>query len=120
MFGFSADLRIRTRDQFQQVYQRRQRLFSPLFILYQLPNSLSFPRLGVVVSKRNVRFAVNRNVIKRIAKEHFRLKQKVLRQLDIVIVARQEANKATREELHQCIDQLLTQLLTSPSKRSEG
>lgn len=40
--------------------------------LYRLVNGLSYPRLAVVVAKRYVRLAVERNLLRRLVKERFR------------------------------------------------
>jgi ribonuclease P protein component len=58
-------------------------------VLLARPNNEEYARLGVVVSKKNVRLAVNRNRVKRIVRESFRLKQSELAGFDIVIIAKQ-------------------------------
>jgi len=64
----------------------------------------------VITSKRNIRFAVRRNVAKRVAREAFRVRQGQLAGKDIVVVAQKQANLATKSELHQCLEKLFTKL----------
>ncbi len=52
------------------------------------PNELTGPRLGLVVSKRVSVKAVERNRIKRLIRESFRLTQGELGPLDVVVIAR--------------------------------
>lgn len=52
------------------------------------PNERGYPRLAVVVSKRNVAEAVSRNYIKRVVREIFRQNQGRLCASDLVILVR--------------------------------
>lgn len=110
-FGFSKHLRVRTKAQYQQVFGERQRIFTPYYIVYHRDNQETHGRLGIVVSKRNARSAVTRNKVKRVAREWFRLQQDALKGIDLVLVARSHAAKATHEELHQCLEKLTSKLL---------
>lgn len=58
-------------------------------VVLATPNTEGYARLGLVVSKKNVRLAVNRNRVKRIVRESFRLKQSKLTAFDIVVIAKQ-------------------------------
>lgn len=52
---------------------------------------MGHPRIGLAIAKKIIRKAVHRNVIKRVARESFRLQQQTLGGLDIVVLARKEA-----------------------------
>lgn len=64
------------------------------------PNALGHPRLGLVISKKNVRRAVDRNRLKRIARESIRLRQHQLPSADIVLLARRGLDKLDNETVH--------------------
>ncbi len=64
--------RIVKTDEFSSVFRLRPAFRTEHFALYQRPNALGHPRLGVVVAKRLAQRAVTRNMIKRIARETFR------------------------------------------------
>lgn len=113
--AFSPQARIRTKDQFQRVFSKRQRLFGQFCVLYYRGNTVKHPRLGVIVSKRNVRKAVARNRFKRVAREAFRTLQQSLPAMDIVIIAKQGAGEKTKQELQRCLNQLLKQLIAQYS-----
>jgi ribonuclease P protein component len=49
------------------------------------PNSAATARLGVVIAKKHVRSAVNRNLVRRIVRESFRLIRAHLPKMDIVV-----------------------------------
>lgn len=57
-------------------------------------NGLGYPRLGLAIAKRQVRFAVERNRLKRLIRESFRGAKQQLSDLDIVIMARRKARVA--------------------------
>ena len=63
-------------------------------------NTLGHPRLGVVVSKKNVKLAVQRNRFKRLVRESVRLRQHQLPTLDIVVLARRGVHDLDNDTLH--------------------
>lgn len=69
------------------------------FVLLARPNGLSFPRLGLAVSKKNIKTAVQRNRIKRLIRETFRQRKTTLGGCDYVVLARQPAGGASNAEL---------------------
>ncbi|GEN23814.1 ribonuclease P protein component [Halomonas cupida] len=64
------------------------------------PNDLGHPRLGLVFSKKNVRRAVDRNRLKRLARESVRHSQYRLPGVDIVLLARRGVNEVDNNTVH--------------------
>lgn len=60
------------------------------FLLLARPNGLEHARLGLVIAKKKVRLAVERNRIKRVTRDCFRLQQGVLPAVDLLLIARQD------------------------------
>ena len=86
---FSRSKRLLNGREFQTVFDgSRYKVGHSHLLLLATPNSLDHPRLGLVVAKKNVRFAVGRNRIKRAARECFRLNQHQLGGIDIVCLSR--------------------------------
>ena len=54
-------------------------------------NTFDFARLGMIVSKRNIRLAVHRNRVKRLLREWFRSHADRFRSYDIVLFVREYA-----------------------------
>jgi ribonuclease P protein component len=50
-------------------------------------NGLGYPRLGLAISRKRVKHAVNRNRLKRLLRESFRRNKEHLGGLDIVVTA---------------------------------
>ncbi len=115
-FCFKNKQRVRQKSDFDHVFKKRKRLFGRYFLVYYRQNTLEYPRLGVIASKRNVRHAVDRNQLRRIAKEGFRLMQQDLPRIDVILVAKKGASNADKQELRQCINQLLTKLAKSQNQ----
>lgn len=54
-------------------------------------NDFNHPRLGLVVAKKHIRKAVQRNRIKRVIRDNFRRHRHSIMNIDIVVLARKEA-----------------------------
>nr|WP_243434134.1 ribonuclease P protein component [Pseudomonas sp. 43(2021)] len=76
-------------------------------------NGLDHPRLGLVIGKKSVKLAVQRNRLKRLMRDSFRLNQQLLAGLDIVIVARKGLGEIENPELHQHFGKLWKRLARS-------
>ena len=95
-----GDQRLRPRERlrcprvYQRVFEQGEKFVGSLFILYVLPTSEPYSRLGMAVSKRIGNAAV-RNRIKRYVRETFRRhKAFLLSSCDLVCVVRREAANA--------------------------
>lgn len=96
MAGFSRDMRIRRRAEFQRVYEHGTRAHGRYFTLFLLrgPDAPSRPsRLGIAATKK-LGGAVVRNRAKRLIREVFR-RTKIAHGFDIVIVPKRECLQAS-------------------------
>jgi ribonuclease P protein component len=62
-------------------------------------------RLGLAISRKVARHAVQRNRLKRIAREVFRHRRGALTGLDLVVLAKSAAVTASNAELRQSLEQ---------------
>lgn len=76
-------------------------------------NDLDHPRLGLVIGKKSVKLSVERNRLKRLMRESFRLHQDDLVGWDIVIVARKGLGEIENPELIQHFGKLWKRLARS-------
>ena len=81
------------------------------------PNGKPYPRLGLVIAKKNAKLAVQRNRIKRIARESFRLQQQQLGGLDTIVLARKGLDQLDNQNMHQLFTDLWQQLKRRATKR---
>lgn len=115
-FGFPKTLRLLNAAQYRAVFSGTQiRAAHPNLLLLASRNDLGHPRLGLVMAKKHVRNASDRNRIKRIARETFRLRQHELPPLDVVALARPGAGALDNAALSKLFDKLWRKL----AKRAE-
>lgn len=87
--GFGRQLRLLTALEYKQVFEQSQfKVSGPQILILARKNGKPSPRLGLVIAKKNIRLAVQRNRIKRLIRESYRQHQDLLTGLDIVILAR--------------------------------
>lgn len=82
----------------------------PEFLLLARPAPDHEARLGFIISKKNVRFAVARNRVKRIAREVFRKNYHQMPPLDIIFLARKGIDQIPNDQLHRLIEKQLNRL----------
>jgi ribonuclease P protein component len=77
--------------EYKRAYEKGKRYYSSYIILYVLNNNLQYSRVGISVGKK-VGGSVKRNRIKRLLREILRhIWQNVIKERDIVVVAKKEA-----------------------------
>lgn len=80
---------IRDPKDFRRAFDRKRSASDTTLVIHGAENGLNFARLGISVGKRKVRKAHDRNHIKRLLREAFRLNKAVLPVgVDLVIVPR--------------------------------
>lgn len=84
---FAPAQRLLRQDNFTQVLQSAA-VADKCFKIFYLNNGRDFARLGIVVSKKVLPRAIDRNRAKRKIREAFRLHQVKLCQLDVVVMVR--------------------------------
>ena len=62
------------------------------------------PKLGMAISKKNCRYATDRNRIKRVIRESFRHNQMSLSGLDIVVINKPGSTLAKNRELTESLE----------------
>lgn len=110
-FAFAKPLRLLNAAQYRAVFDSAPvRAAQPQFLILARPNELEHPRLGLVIAKKHVRNATDRNRIKRIARETFRLRQHELFPLDCIVLARGGAGELDNAALTKVFSKLWRKL----------
>lgn len=86
--AFPRHLRVLKRADYDRVFAAPLKSSDRYLTVLARPNQLAHPRLGLVVAKKQLRRAVQRNRIKRLARESFRRHQHTLDSLDYVVLVR--------------------------------
>jgi len=103
-FHFSRDYKLLTADHYKNVFAKAQRFGNHSFTVLVRKNGLDHPRLGMAISKKNAKRAVDRNRIKRIFRESFRINQHKLPCVDIIAMSKPSALKLDKLEMRKQID----------------
>jgi ribonuclease P protein component len=101
---FPPTLRLLEPAEFKRVFAKPERSSDKYFTVLATPSTLTHPRLGLAIAKKSVRRAVDRNKIKRSARESFRLQQHEIIPLDFVVMARREAAVENSKVLQASLD----------------
>lgn len=110
-FGFGKNLRLLNAKEYQQVFDNvTWKISSSHFVFLASSNTLPHPRLGLVIAKRRVRTAVHRNRIKRLLRDHFRLQQHILPDVDFIVLVRPGVDKKDNSELNREITKCLQRI----------
>ena len=111
-YAFPKSARLLTPADYQRVFQRGQfKVSSKTVLILATANELSRPRLGLVIGKKNIRLAVQRNRVKRLIRESFRLRQQAIPALDVVVLARRGLDKQDNSLLYAELNTLWDKLL---------
>jgi ribonuclease P protein component len=84
-FKFIKQAKIVKTDDFSSVFNLRKRIASQHLVMRYRLNELEMARLGLIVSKKTAKLAVQRNYMKRVLRELFRLNQQRLPMIDLII-----------------------------------
>jgi ribonuclease P protein component len=101
LYGFSTAVRLRCAADYKSVFDGALfKVHQPHFLFLAKRSELPNSRLGIVVAKKKVRRAHERNRVKRLARESFRLHQQQLDDLDIVVMPKVGIDTISNAELH--------------------
>ncbi|WP_188691577.1 ribonuclease P protein component [Bowmanella pacifica] len=107
---FSRELRLLTPTHFENVFQQATPAVSPQLTALARLNGLSHPRLGITLAKKRVKKAHDRNRLKRVIRESFRLNQHDLPCADIVLVGKSGLDQLTNQQLYELLSRLWKKL----------
>ena len=118
--AFGKPLRLLCSSDFQAVFDDAPfRASHSLFLILARPNGLPHPRLGLVVAKKHLNLAVERNRIKRLVREHFRLQQSALSGMDMIVLSRKGLAQLSNSEFTQQLQQQLKRVTKKAAQAAE-
>ena len=109
--GFPRQHRLGKPADFQYVFDRAQKSADACLTVLARATGRGYARLGLAIAKKSVRRAADRNRIKRLARESFRLRHSGLGSVDFVVMARKPAEQASRETLRSALEKHWTSLV---------
>lgn len=102
--SFPRTHRLMGAREFSRVFAAPRRVGGSAFLLLFRPNGLARPRLGLAISKKCARRAVDRTRLKRIVRESFRLHQCALSGWDIVVLGARDAPALPNQRLFAALE----------------
>ncbi len=109
---FGKSQRLLTSGDYQHVFrQARYKVSSKRILILATENGMARARLGLVVGKKHLKLAVQRNRFKRLARESFRHQQHELAGLDIIVLVRGNLAHEENARIRQSIDTLWLDLI---------
>lgn len=103
-YGFSKTSRLLNAADYKAVFTNAQfKASSRHFLVLATSNDRSTSRLGLVIAKKHIPLAVQRNKIKRLLRNAFRLNSELLSNLDLVVLARKDADKLANNQLTETV-----------------
>ena len=122
LHAFGRDRRLLTAQDYKRVFDHTLfKIHQPAFLLLATVNpDQGGSRLGLVVAKKKVRRAHERNRLKRLSRESFRLHQQQLLGLDIVILPKVGSDDIENAQVQQQLHQTWIKLIRLSSKHSRA
>ena len=109
-FRFPRQAKMVKTDDFSSVFNLRKRIASQHLVMRYRLNEVNLPRLGLIVSKKTAKLAVQRNYMRRVLRELFRLNQPQLPIIDLVIQVQKPFKKPEFILIKQEFETLLLKL----------
>lgn len=104
--AFPRSHRLLTSADFRRVFRQRRKVATRHASLHLSRNGLDHARLGLTVSRKVSKKAVQRNRIKRLVREYFRKHNVILNGTDVVFTAFPGCAELTNEALVDVLDKL--------------
>jgi ribonuclease P protein component len=114
--NFSRELRLLTPTHFEYVFRNAIPSVSPQLTLLARYNNSDNPRLGITLAKKRVKHAHDRNRLKRVIRESFRLQRHSFPNIDIVVVGKTGLDKLSNQELFSLLSKLWKKLASRCEK----
>jgi len=112
--------RLITKAEFKYVFDKAHKINHKYLLVLYRPNQKQHARIGITIGKRIVNHAVDRNRIKRVIKESFRINREKVSGFDIVVLIRRQCDLLSKEELRKGVDYLWEKLVRQHLNQSSS
>lgn len=118
-YGFSKTSRLLNAADYKAVFDNAQfKVSSRHFLVLAISNDRLNSRLGLVIAKKHIPLAVQRNRVKRSIRNAFRLNSELLTNLDLVVLARKDADRLDNKQLTETVIALWRELNIKLKRKS--
>jgi len=98
-FSFSKGQRLISATDYQYVFKKATRSSDKFLTIIARPSQANRNRLGLAISKKAIKLAVQRNRIKRLTREYFRLNHNSSKNIDFVVMAKKGADETSNQKI---------------------
>ncbi|QCI19603.1 MAG: ribonuclease P protein component [Buchnera aphidicola (Brevicoryne brassicae)] len=98
-YFFEKQLRLSNSISFQNVFKKSYKKTTGEIIILGRFNLLEYPRLGLSISRKNIKYSHDRNLIKRLIRETFRLLQHQLVLMDYIVITKKNVLYLTNKKI---------------------
>lgn len=103
--GLGRALRLTVQRDVNAVFDDANAVRHPLLVLLGKANTLNHSRIAIIVAKKNVKKATQRNRLKRLIRESFRVSQAMLPQSDFIVIVKQHLHKQANKDIFAIVEQ---------------
>jgi len=89
---------------FAGVFKKPVKSTDKCFLVLGRANQQDEPRLGLAIAKKHVKLAVDRNRVKRVIRDSFRHHRKLLKGLDLVVLAKAGTADLSNKQLFSSLE----------------
>jgi ribonuclease P protein component len=107
---FTKKAKLIKTDEFSSVFNFRKRIFANFLAFHYQSNNSDFPRLGLVIGKKVAKHAVDRNYMRRVLREFFRIQQHAINPMDLVIRVQKKFEKKDFTQIKQEFETLIAKV----------
>jgi len=107
---FTKNAKLIKTDEFSSVFNFRKRISARFLAVHYQPNDIGHARLGLVVGKKVARRAVDRNYMRRVLREFFRIKQHEISHVDLVVRVQKKFEKEDFLQIKQEFESLIEKI----------
>ncbi|MFI4846823.1 MAG: ribonuclease P protein component [Candidatus Makana argininalis] len=89
-FNFNKKFRLIKLKNFYSVH-KKPKIYNTIYIkILSKYNKLNYPRIGFLISKKQIKMSYKRNKIKRLIRENFRINKNYLQYIDILLIIKKK------------------------------
>ena len=107
---FTKQAKLIKTDEFSSVFNFRKRISAKFLVVHYQPNTTAYPRLGLVVGKKIAKLSVDRNYMRRVLREFFRIQQHEINHVNLVIRVQKKFEKEHFIQIKQEFDALMIKI----------
>lgn len=113
---FTRESRLLTPSQFQSVFSNPSRFGSSHFTILITQSNDDKARLGLAIAKKRVKLAVQRNRIKRLVRESFRLNQHQLPHIEMVVMVKSGIDELDNQQINKQLEKIWRKIIQRHKK----